>query len=352
MVSIAEIEHLAAQLEAEISASLAAIETRLELDRRRGEVFGPEGRLTRLTRSLGSLPKADRPTAGKLINGTKRTIEARFSELAARIEEAELERTLGEPIDASLSDFRTEIGLRHPLSLIRDRIVAIFRLLGFTIADGTELETEWFCFDALHMPATHPARDTMDTFFLPERTAARNVTRKERERFVLRTHTTTVQIHTLMQEGAPVKVIAPGRVFRRDTVDATHSANFHQCDVIHVDRNLSVRDLKNTIDFFLREFFGNRAEVRYRPSFFPFTEPSFEVDVRVPNLGKLSNKWIEICGCGMIDPAVFQAVGIDPEVWSGQAWGIGLERMAMLHYGIDDVRHFYRNDLRFLAQFN
>lgn len=352
MASIEDIAGLAKSLAADLPERLREVTSRQDLEKRRGEVFGPEGHLTRLTRSVGTLPKADRPTAGQLINGTKRTIESLFAEVATRVEEAELAATLGEPIDGTLADFSTRMGLRHPLSLIQDRILEIFRLLGFTIAEGTQLETEWFCFDALHMPASHPARDTMDTFFLPENAAVKNVVRKDRERFVLRTHTTTVQIHALLQEGAPVKVVAPGRVFRRDTVDATHSANFHQCDIVHVDHGLSVADLKNTIDFFLKEFFGNRAEVRYRPSFFPFTEPSFEVDVKVPDLGKLSNRWIEICGCGMIDPAVFQAVNLDPDLWSGQAWGIGLERLAMLHYGIDDVRHFYRNDLRFLQQFN
>jgi phenylalanyl-tRNA synthetase alpha chain len=162
---------------------------------------------------------------------------------------------------------------------------------------------------------------------------------------------TTVQIRALLTEKLPLRIIAPGRVFRRDTVDATHSANFHQCDVIHVDRKVSVADLKATIEFFFRALFGDAVEMRYRPSFFPFTEPSFEVDMRVPNLGKLSDTWVEMLGCGIIHPNVFRNVAIDPVEWSGQAWGIGIERIAMMLLAVDDVRHFYRNDLRFLRQF-
>jgi phenylalanyl-tRNA synthetase alpha chain len=223
--------------------------------------------------------------------------------------------------------------------------------MGFSVAEATEVETEWACFDALNIPPTHAARDSMDTFFLPDTAAVEGMERRGNERFLLRTHMTTVQIRELSKGKLPLRIIAPGRVFRRDTVDATHSANFHQCDVVHVDRKVSLADLKGTIEFFFRELFGPGVEMRYRPSFFPFTEPSFEVDMRSPKLGKLSNVWIEQFGCGLIHSNVFRAVGIDPGEWSGQAWGIGLERIAMQLYGIDDVRHFYRNDVRFLRQF-
>lgn len=323
-----------------------------DLERLKSTFFGPDGKFTCLTKSLRELPQEERPAAGKAINMAKKEVENLLESCRLKIEDRERLESLGVPLDPTLTESEEALGQKHPLAIVRDRVIEIFRLMGFTLAEGPELETEWFCFSALNIPETHPARDTMDTFFLPVDRSCINVSRHSNERYILRSHTTTVQIRSLLKEGPPLKVIAPGRVFRRDTIDATHSANFHQCDVVQVDRHVSLADLKASIDFFLREFFGSRAEVRYRPSFFPFTEPSFEVDVRVPNLGKLSDQWIEIFGCGMIDPAVFRAVGIDENEWSGQAWGIGLERIAMLAYGIDDVRHFYRNDLRFLKQFN
>ena len=179
-----------------------------------------------------------------------------------------------------------------------------------------------------------------------------NVSRKSKEEHVLRTHTSSVQIRTLLKESPPLRVIAPGRCFHRDTVDATHSANFHQTEGLYVDRAVTVRDLKGVLDYFLRELFGDKLETRLRPSFFPFTEPSFEVDLKGLNLGKLSNRWIEIMGCGMVDPEVLKLVELDPDRWSGFAFGLGIERVAMLLHGIDDIRHFYQNDHRFLSQFS
>ena len=178
------------------------------------------------------------------------------------------------------------------------------------------------------------------------------VPRKGKESHVLRTHTSSVQIRSLLSESPPLRIIAPGRCFRRDTVDATHSANFHQTEGLYVDRNVTVKDLKGVLDYFLKELFGDKLETRLRPSFFPFTEPSFEVDLKGPNLGKLSDKWIEIMGCGMVDPQVFNLVDLDPEEWTGFAFGLGIERVAMILHGIDDIRHFYQNDQRFLSQFS
>ena len=179
-----------------------------------------------------------------------------------------------------------------------------------------------------------------------------NVTKKGDERFVLRTHTSSVQIRTLLKEKPPLRIVSPGRAFRRDTVDATHSANFHQIEGLYVNKDITVVDLKTTLDYFVQELFGKAVKTRFRPSFFPFTEPSFEIDFCSPSFGKLSNQWIEIMGCGMVDPEVFKSVNLDPEEWSGFAFGIGVERIAMLSYCIDDIRHFYQNDLRFLKQFS
>ncbi|MDR3117248.1 MAG: phenylalanine--tRNA ligase subunit alpha [Puniceicoccales bacterium] len=347
-------EDLLGQLDAlvpRLRGSLGGVRGMADWEAAKAEIFGPNGALTVLAKGLGSLPKAQRPEAGKRVNGAKEGLQRLLEESRERIAAAERERKLGPAPDPTLSPRSQPAGYRHPLSLVRDRMVEIFGRMGFSVASATELETEWACFDALNIPATHAARDSMDTFFLPEGRAVAGVARKGSERYLLRTHMTTVQIRTLLAEEPPLRIIAPGRVYRRDTVDATHSANFHQCDVVHVDRGVSVADLKATIEFFFRTLFGDGVEMRYRPSFFPFTEPSFEVDMRIPSLGKLSGTWVEMLGCGMIHPKVFRNVGLDPEVWSGQAWGIGIERIAMMLFSIDDVRHFYRNDLRFLRQF-
>ncbi|MDR0727608.1 MAG: phenylalanine--tRNA ligase subunit alpha [Puniceicoccales bacterium] len=329
-----------------------SIDSVARLEAAKAEIFGPNGSLTLLFRQINKLPKEDRPEWGKRLNAARDALAAKIQAVGERLAEKDLESRLGETIDPTLGLTQEKLGYRHPLSQVRNRVVSIFKKMGFAVAEATELETEWACFDALQMPATHPARDAMDTFFLPNDFVCGNTQKRDDEHFILRTHCTSVQIRALLRGQLPLKIIAPGRVFRRDTVDATHSANFHQCDVIHVDRGISVADLKASIEFFLGEFFGADVQMRYRPSFFPFTEPSFEVDIRVPNMGKLSDTWIEIFGCGMIHPSVFKAVGVDVDIWSGQAWGIGIERIAMLVHGIDDIRHFYRNDFRFLRQFN
>ena len=259
---------------------------------------------------------------------------------------------MGEKIDPTLPAVPDFSGGIHPLTNVRRRIVSIFRKIGFTVAEATEVETEWYCFDALNTPEDHPARDAQDTLYFPQDSKWENVSRKSKEEHVSRTHTSSVQIRTLLKESPPLRVIAPGRCFRRDTVDATHSANFHQTEGLYVDRAVTVRDLKGVLDYFLRELFGDKLESRLRPSFFPFTEPSFEVDLKGPNLGKLSNRWIEILGCGMVDPEVLKLVELDPDQWSGFAFGLGIERVAMLLHGIDDIRHFYQNDHRFLSQFS
>ena len=219
------------------------------------------------------------------------------------------------------------------------------------MAEATEVETEWYCFDALNTPEDHPARDTQDTLYFARLEMGKRFPAVQKNTSCVRTPL-RFRSEPCSRKAPPLRVIAPGRCFRRDTVDATHSANFHQTEGLYVDRAVTVRDLKGVLDYFLRELFGDKLETRLRPSFFPFTEPSFEVDLKGPNLGKLSNRWIEIMGCGMVDPEVLKLVELDPDRWSGFAFGLGIERVAMLLHGIDDIRHFYQNDHRFLSQFS
>jgi phenylalanyl-tRNA synthetase alpha chain len=225
-----------------------------------------------------------------------------------------------------------------------DRSIAIFRRMGFALAEGPDIETEWHCFDALNTPPDHPARNEQDTFYLPDGR-------------LLRTHTSTVQIRTMESAPPPVRVIAPGAAYRRDEIDATHTTQFHQIEGLYVDKKVSVADLKGTLEFFVRELFGADTAVRFRPHYFPFTEPSFEIDVKSRAL-KGGEQWIEVCGCGMVHPAVFEAVNqsrsdnaYDPEKWTGFAFGLGMDRLAMILFDVPDIRLFAQNDLRFLTQF-
>lgn len=336
---------------ATVRQAVADLSSRPQLEQFKATISGPNGRLTQAMKAMKDVPKADRPALGKLINEAKIAIEALWHETSERLERAEIAAKLGPPVDATLPAPDAPAVSPHPLTQTRRLIETALGKVGFTIAEGPEAETEWYCFDALNTPEDHPARDEQDTLFFPKESAFANVSRNGDERYILRSHTSTVQIRTLLREPLPLRIIAPGRVFRRDTTDATHSANFHQCEGLLIDRDVTVTDLKAVLDFFVRELFGGRTEVRLRPSFFPFTEPSFELDMRTHDLGRLSNRWIEIGGCGMVDPNVLQAVGIDADEWSGYAFGMGIERIAMLIHGIDDIRHFYTNDLRFLRQF-
>lgn len=317
----------------------------------KAKFLGPNGALTQVAKGIGKLSAEERPRVGKLVNEVKTQIESILAEALTRIEDAELAKKVGDEIDPTLPSPDGQKGTIHPLTQIRRELNNIFRKIGFTVAEGPEIESEWYCFDALNTPDTHPARDMQDTLYFPKGMDFGNISRKGEERYVLRTHTSSVQIRTLLKEVPPLRIIAPGRAFRRDTVDATHSANFHQIEGLYVDKGVTVKDLKAVLDYFSAQLFGNDVKVRLRPSFFPFTEPSFEVDLYSPNLGKLSNKWIEIMGCGLVDPEVFKSVDLDPEIWTGFAFGMGMERIAMIKYGIDDIRYFYNNDLRFIRQF-
>ncbi|MFP6886096.1 MAG: phenylalanine--tRNA ligase subunit alpha, partial [Opitutales bacterium] len=331
---------------AETEGSLNSVEARPELDQLKASVLGSNGKLTALMKGIGSLPQEERPAFGQAVNKVKKSLEELFQQAVSRVESTEDATSLGEPIDVTLPPPGDYVGGLHPLTQTKRRIVSIFRKIGFTVAEATEVETEWYCFDALNTPEDHPARDEQDSLYFPPNARFGNVSRKGEEAHVLRTHTSSVQIRTMLAEKPPIRVIAPGRCFRRDTVDATHSANFHQTEGLYVDRMVTIKDLKTVLDHLLRELFGKEVKTRLRPSFFPFTEPSFEVDLFTPNLGRLSNKWIEIMGCGMIDPNVFVNVDVDPEEWTGYAFGLGIERVAMMLHGIDDIRHFYQNDLR------
>ena len=308
------------------------------LDQAKVNYLGSHGKFTALLKQLGSLSKEERPAAGKLINQAKVELE---SALNARKADLEMLASLPkEPTDFTLPGRRRPIGKLHPLTQVTEDIVRSFRKIGFVVADGPEIEDEYHCFDALNTPADHPARDTQDTFYLQTPT-----------RLLLRTHTSSVQIRLMKTQPPPVRIIAPGRVYRRDNADATHNPTFQQIEGLYVDRNVTVGDLKGTVEFIFKELLGDEVKVRFRPHYFSYTEPSFEIDFSSPLVRKMGKEWLEIAGCGMVHPQVFENVGYDPEIWTGWAFGFGIERIAMIRYSINDIRLFYENDLRFLKQF-
>ena len=335
----------------DVQTKAPTLQTRAEFEAYKATISGPNGSLTRVMKGMGALPKEEKPVMGKLINEAKTAINSNFSTVIARLEAAELAAKIGPAIDPTLPAIDPERGALHPISQVRREIVALFRRIGFSVAEATEVETEHHCFDALNIPGDHPARDMQDSYYLPPELSVSNVSKYADENYLLRTHTSTVQIRTMLKEKPPIRIVAPGRCFRRDTPDATHSANFHQVEGLYVDKDVTLLDLKATLDHFAKTLFGPKAKTRLRPSFFPFTEPSFEMDFYSPDLGKLSNKWLEIMGCGMVDPEVFKAVEIDPETYTGFAFGMGIERIAMILQGVDDIRYYYQNDVRFLRQF-
>ena len=334
------------------TADLAALKTRPEFEAAKAGLVGPNGELTALMKQMGSVPKEQRPALGRLINDAKGRLQALFDAALGRISTAEIAAQLGPPVDPTLPSPDSGPGSWHPLTQVREEMCRILRKVGFAVADGPEVETEFYCFDALNTPPDHPARDAQDTFYFPETARFGNISQKTPgERYLLRTHTSSVQIRTMLRQPPPVRIVSPGRVFRRDTTDASHSANFHQLECLYIDRDVTVRDLKALLDYIFTALLGSGTKTRFRPHYFGYTEPSFEVDLSARHLPKVNKEWIEIGGCGMVDPTVFEAVGYNPEVWSGYAFGMGLERLAMILYGIDDIRYFYQNDLRFLKQF-
>lgn len=335
----------------EVREKAPKISSRAEFESYKATISGPKGSLTEVVKGMSKVPKEEKPALGKLINGAKTAVADELDAVLKRIEAAELASKLGPAIDPTLPTPDADRGTLHPIAQVREEMVDLFRRIGFSVAEATEVETEHFCFDALNIPSDHPARDMQDSYYLPDALEVANVDKHGDEKYLLRTHTSTVQIRTMLKESPPIRIVAPGRCFRRDTPDATHSANFHQIEGLFVDKQVSLLDLKATLDHFVKTIFGPKARTRLRPSFFPFTEPSFEMDFFSPDLGKLSNKWLEIMGCGMVDPEVFKAVGIDPEVYTGYAFGMGIERIAMILQGVDDIRYYYQNDVRFLKQF-
>ena len=264
-----------------------------------------------------------------------------------------------EPTDFSAPGRRRALGKLHPLTQVTEDIVRSFRKIGFVVADGPEIEDEYYCFDALNTPADHPARDSQDTFYLAKPSpagagaggaAAPGEDRGEKP-LLLRTHTSSVQIRVMEKQPPPIRIIVPGRVYRRDNADATHNPTFQQIEGLYVDKNVTVGDLKGTVEFVFKELLGEETKIRFRPHYFSYTEPSFEIDFSNALVKKLGKEWLEIAGCGMVHPQVFENVGYDPEIWTGWAFGFGIERIAMIRYGINDIRLFYENDVRFLKQF-
>jgi phenylalanyl-tRNA synthetase alpha chain len=325
------------------------------LEQARVNYLGSHGKFTALMKELGGLSKEERPAAGKAINNAKTELE---TALTARRAELELKASQPkEPTDFTLPGRRRLLGKLHPLTQVTEDIVRSFRKLGFVVADGPEVEDEYHCFDALNTPADHPARDTQDTFYLQhpasgiENSGAGPQPPTHASQLLLRTHTSSVQIRVMEKQKPPVRIIVPGRVYRRDNADATHNPTFQQVEGLYVDRNVTVGDLKGTVEFVFKELMGSETRIRFRPHYFSYTEPSFEIDFSSPLTRKLGKEWLELAGCGMVHPRVFEQVGYDPEIWSGWAFGFGIERIAMIRYGINDIRLFYENDVRFLRQF-
>jgi phenylalanyl-tRNA synthetase alpha chain len=347
-----EMQEQLSSLLAKAATELQSIRTRPELEAAKARYVGPNGDLTALMKQMGSVAKELRPAMGKLVNEAKAALQAQLDSRLRSVEESELSARLGPPIDPTLPSPDEGPGTFHPLTLVREEVCRILHKVGFNVADGPEVETEFYCFDALNTPHDHPARDAQDTFYFPPGARFGNVSRRTPgERYLLRTHTSSVQVRTMLKGPPPIRIVSPGRVYRRDTTDASHSANFHQIECLYVDRNVTVRDLKALLDYLFESLLGPGTKTRFRPHYFGYTEPSFEVDLSAAHLPKVNKEWIEIGGCGIVDPEVFTAVGYDPAVWTGYAFGMGIERLAMTLYGIDDIRVFYQNDLRLLRQF-
>jgi phenylalanyl-tRNA synthetase alpha chain len=303
-----------------------------QLEQLRIKYLGKKGSLSQVLGGMGKLDASDRPRIGALANEVKEALQADLEQKKAALQAAQIEAQLAaETLDVTMPGVYRLQGRSHPLTSTIERVLDIFVGLGYTVAQGPEMETDYYNFEALNTPADHPARDMQDTFYLPDGN-------------LLRTHTSSVQIRYMETNDPPIRVAIPGRCYRRDTVDATHAAVFHQLEILAVDEGLTFTDLKGTLKVFLEEMFGD-TPIRFRPSFFPFTEPSAEVDVL------WRGRWLEVMGCGMVDPNVLKAVGYDPEVYTGFAAGFGVERFAMVLHQIDDIRRLYASDLRFLKQF-
>ncbi|BDA39367.1 phenylalanine--tRNA ligase subunit alpha [Candidatus Atelocyanobacterium thalassae] len=304
-----------------------------DLEQLRVYYLGKKGKLSQILRGMSKLDPLKRPYVGSFANKVKDIVQKQLDKKLYDLSSTELKaKILSETLDVTMPSESRPIGNIHPLNNTTDKILDIFIGLGYQISTGPHIETDYYNFEALNIPPDHPARDMQDTFFLTNGD-------------LMRTHTSPVQIHYMENNTPPIRIVAPGRVYRRDTVDSTHSAVFHQIEILAVDKGLTFTNLKGTVREFLHQIFGEDLPIKFRASYFPFTEPSIEVDVQ------WKGKWLEIMGCGMVDPNVLQAVGYDPEIYTGFAAGLGVERFAMVLHKIDDIRRFYTNDLRFLEQF-
>jgi phenylalanyl-tRNA synthetase alpha chain len=325
-----EAQLLALRLEGE--KAIAAADSLERLEELRVSYLGKKGSLGALLRSMGQLGAEERPKIGAIANTVKEALQTSLDQQRAALESAQIQAQLeAEALDVTMPGIYRPQGRIHPLNGIIDRALDIFVGMGYTVAQGPEMETDYYNFEALNTPPDHPARDMQDTFYLPDGN-------------LLRTHTSSVQIRYMETEEPPIRVVAPGRVYRRDNVDATHSAVFHQIELLAIDEGLTFTDLKGTIKVFLQSMFGD-LPIRFRASYFPFTEPSAEVDLQ------WNGRWLEVMGCGMVDPNVMKTAGYDPEAYTGFAAGFGVERFAMVLHQIDDIRRLYNSDLRFLRQF-
>ena len=336
------------QLEAirqETEAALQTCTDAKQLDAIRVQYLGKKGALTAILKQMGKLSAAERPVMGQLANAVRSDIESAITKQQAAIAEAALEQKLqSETLDITLPGKQKKIGGLHPLTIVENEIKEIFLGMGFSVADGPEVEYDYYNFEALNLPPDHPARDTQDTFYITDN-------------ILLRTQTSSVQVHVMEQQKPPIRVISPGRVFRSDAIDATHSPLFHQVEGLVVDKGITMADLKGTLELLMQRLYGDDCKIRLRPHHFPFTEPSAEVDVMCYNCyGKgcrlcKGEGYIELLGAGMVHPKVLEGCGIDSNVYSGFAFGLGLERIVMRRYNIQDMRLLFENDYRFLEQF-
>ncbi|MBQ7957067.1 MAG: phenylalanine--tRNA ligase subunit alpha [Clostridia bacterium] len=326
-------------------AALELANTKQELENIRVKYLGKKGEVTAVLKQMGKLSPEERPVMGQLANEVRASIEALIEATDEKIKKEELIKKLKEEkIDVTMPGKKSALGHKHPLNIVLDEVKDIFLGMGFDIATGPEVEWDYYNFEALNIPKDHPARDTQDTFYITEN-------------MLLRTQTSPVQIRVMEKQAPPIRVISPGRVFRSDAVDATHSPLFHQIEGLVVDKGITMGDLKGTLEAFAKRLYGEDTKIRLRPHHFPFTEPSCEIDVTCFKCGGKGcpmckgEGFIEILGAGMVHPKVLKACGVDPEVYSGYAFGVGLERLVMFRFDIDDMRLLYENDMRFLGQF-
>ncbi len=332
-------------LKSEALGAVAAASDEKQIDEIRIKYLGKKGELTAILKQMGGLTPEERPIMGQLVNKAKQELEEAITTVAEKFKAAAAnERLKAETLDITMPSKPAKNGGLHPLNIVLNDMIDIFQSMGFDVVDGPEVETDYYNFEALNVPQDHPARDMQDTFYLAEN-------------LLLRTQTSAAQIRTMETRKPPIKIICPGRVYRADEVDATHSPVFHQIEGLVVDKNITMCDLKGVLEQFAHEIYGKETEVKFRPSFFPFTEPSVEVDVTCSECrGKgcrvcKGSGWIEILGAGMVHPRVLRACGIDPEEYSGFAFGIGLDRLTTTRYKVSDIRLLFENDLRFLKQF-